>query len=75
MSPTAANMALDGLERRLQRRFKDHHKVNPVRFADDFVIRADGGRPAGPGGYVVLLETFDETGQKLTREKMLMVIR
>ncbi len=37
VSPTAANMALDGLQQRLQRRFRGC-KVNLVRFADDFVI-------------------------------------
>jgi len=31
ISPTAANMALDGLEGRLQKRFKGRHKVNTVR--------------------------------------------
>jgi RNA-directed DNA polymerase len=38
VSPTAANMALDGLERRLYQRFKGRQKVNLVRYADDFVI-------------------------------------
>jgi RNA-directed DNA polymerase len=38
VSPTAANMALDGLERRLRRRFRSHHKVNLVQYADDFII-------------------------------------
>ena len=44
VSPTAANMALDGLERRLQARFQGRHKVNLVRYADDFVIT--GASPA-----------------------------
>ena len=38
LSPTAANMALDGLEWRLRERFKGRHKVNLVRYADDFII-------------------------------------
>ena len=38
ISPTAANMALDGLQQRLTRRFQGRHKVNLVRYADDFVI-------------------------------------
>jgi RNA-directed DNA polymerase len=38
LSPTAANMALDGLEVRLKARFRGHHKVNLVRYADDFII-------------------------------------
>ncbi len=38
ISPTAANMALDGLENRL-RRFK-RRKVHLVRYADDFIVTA-----------------------------------
>ena len=38
ISPTAANRALDGLEGLLQVRFKGRHKVNLVRYADDFII-------------------------------------
>lgn len=44
VSPTLANMVLDGLERRLTRRFPrswgktPHPKVRLIRYADDFVI-------------------------------------
>jgi RNA-directed DNA polymerase len=38
LSPTAANMALDGLQRRLQARLPGRQKVNLVRYADDFII-------------------------------------
>jgi RNA-directed DNA polymerase len=38
LSPTAANRALDGLERLLRARFKGRHKVNLIRYCDDFVI-------------------------------------
>ena len=38
LSPTAANMALDGLEQRLRARLHTRHKVNLVRYADDFII-------------------------------------
>jgi len=37
--------------------------------------RDDQGRPAGPGGYVVLLESLDDSQHRLAREKALMVIR
>lgn len=37
ISPTLANVALDGLEDKLIT-FKGHHKVHMVRYADDFVI-------------------------------------
>jgi len=38
ISPTAANMALDGLDRLLQARFRGRHKVNLVRYCDDFIV-------------------------------------
>ncbi|MBK1702598.1 group II intron reverse transcriptase/maturase [Thiococcus pfennigii] len=38
LSPTAANMALDGLAQRLRARFQPRHKVQLVRYADDFII-------------------------------------
>jgi RNA-directed DNA polymerase len=43
-SPVLANLALDGLERRLKEQFPkshggtDRHKVHMVRYADDFII-------------------------------------
>jgi RNA-directed DNA polymerase len=45
-SPVLANMALDGLEATLRERYpkrghQAEHKVNLVRFADDFIICAD----------------------------------
>jgi len=44
ISPVLANMTLDGLEQELRQQFgptkalKSYHKVNLIRFADDFVI-------------------------------------
>jgi len=40
ISPVLANMALDGLETLLRKTFPPHrgHKINLVRYADDFVI-------------------------------------
>ena len=40
VSPTAANMALDGLERRLHTHFKSYHKVHLVRYADGTPVQA-----------------------------------
>ena len=37
--------------------------------------RDDQGQPAGPGGYVVLLDSLDDYHHRLAREKVLMVIR
>jgi RNA-directed DNA polymerase len=41
ISPTLANMALDGLERELRKRFRQPAKVNMVRYADDFIVTAN----------------------------------
>ncbi len=38
ISPTLANVALDGLEAELHRRFRQPAKVNLIRYADDFII-------------------------------------
>lgn len=38
VSPVLANMTLDGLEHLLKSRFKRRHKVNLVRYADDFIV-------------------------------------
>lgn len=38
ISPTLANMTLDGLEQMLQNRFEQNQKVHLVRYADDFII-------------------------------------
>jgi RNA-directed DNA polymerase len=40
ISPTLANMALDGLERTLRKRFPQLAKINVVRYADDFIVTA-----------------------------------
>jgi RNA-directed DNA polymerase len=41
ISPTVANMALDGLYDRLRQQLGRRSKVNLVRFADDFIITGD----------------------------------
>jgi RNA-directed DNA polymerase len=38
ISPTLANLALDGLESELQRRFRPTDKVHLARYCDDFII-------------------------------------
>jgi RNA-directed DNA polymerase len=41
ISPTLANIALDGLEKLLKERFKRQQKVHMVRYADDFIITGE----------------------------------
>jgi len=38
ISPTLANMVLDGLEKVLKQKFNRRHKVHFIRYADDFII-------------------------------------
>lgn len=38
ISPTLANMALDGIQSLLSKRFKKSEKVHFIRYADDFII-------------------------------------
>jgi len=40
ISPALANMALDGLELELRKRFRRLDKVHMVRYADDFIVTA-----------------------------------
>jgi RNA-directed DNA polymerase len=69
VSPTAANMALDGLEGRLQRRFKGRHKVNLVRFADDFVITGASRALLENEVKPLVVQFLAERGLELSEEK------
>ena len=41
ISPSLCNMALDGLQAQIKSVAKRHHKVNFIRYADDFVVTCD----------------------------------
>ncbi|MGV8108111.1 group II intron reverse transcriptase/maturase [Methanospirillum sp.] len=82
ISPIIANIALNGLEMALARVFysrkngninkkrMNKHKVNYVRFADDFVITADS--PETAHEILVIVKTFLEPrGLALSEEKTL----
>jgi RNA-directed DNA polymerase len=82
LSPILANITLNGLETALARKFyskpdgtidKPHrntHKINYVRFADDFVITADSQETAYE--IIDVVKTFLEPrGLKLSEEKTL----
>jgi RNA-directed DNA polymerase len=69
ISPTAANMALDGLEGRLYRRFKGRQKVNLVRFADDFVITGVSRALLEDEVKPLVVRFLAERGLELSEEK------
>jgi RNA-directed DNA polymerase len=69
ISPTAANMALDGLEGLLQAHFKGRHKVNLIRYCDDFIIT--GATPSLLENEVKprVVQFLKERGLELSEEK------
>lgn len=69
VSPTAANMALDGLDRRLQTRFKGRCKVNLVRFADDFVVTGASRALLEDEVKPLVVQFLKERGLELAEEK------
>jgi RNA-directed DNA polymerase len=77
ISPTLANITLDGLERQLQNRFKRHRcngrlanpKVNLIRYADDFIITGNS-RELLADEVLPLVESYlHERGLRLSKEK------
>lgn len=77
ISPTIANMVLDGLESMLNKRFRKHYengscvnpKVNLVRYADDFIITGES-RELLENQVKPLVEAFmTERGLTLSPEK------
>jgi RNA-directed DNA polymerase len=69
LSPTAANMALDGLERLLSERLKRRHKVNLVRYADDFVITGATQEVLQDEVKPLVVQFLKERGLELSEEK------
>ena len=75
-SPVLANLALDGLERRLKEQFPkprgetaDRHKVHMVRYADDFIITGTS-KELLEGEVKPFVEQFlKERGLELSQEK------
>jgi RNA-directed DNA polymerase len=70
-SPVLANMALDGLEKRLKERFPvaKGAKVNFVRYADDFVISGNTKEIIEEEVRPLVEDFLKERGLKLSQEK------
>ncbi len=75
ISPTLMNMALDGLQSRLDKRFpsttvEGHRaKIHLVRYADDFVITGDTQKPLCNDVMPVVCDFLAEHGLTLSPEK------
>ncbi len=76
-SPVIANMALDGLERKLREHFPKSHrgsskeKVNFVRFADDFIITGKSKEVLEQTVKPLVKQFMKERGLELSPEKTL----
>lgn len=77
ISPTLANMVLDGLERRLTERIRKRKcngtvvhnpKINLIRYADDFIVTGDSPETLAKAKEVVV-EFLAERGLELSPEK------
>ncbi len=68
ISPVLCNMTLDGLEQVLRTRFKGH-KVNLVRFADDFIATGDSREFLEQEVLPVPVAFLAERGLSLSEEK------
>ena len=79
ISPTLANMALDGMQELLAEKFprttKDgkeiRHKVNLVRYADDFIITGDSKELLENEVKPLIAEFLSQRGLTLSEEKTL----
>ena len=76
ISPVLANLALDGLERRLRERFPkpnggttDPRKVNMVRYADDFIITGTSKELLEDEVRPFVEQFMKERGLELSQEK------
>lgn len=75
ISPVLANMALDGLEKRLQSRFKKDTKrgqgtkVNFIRYADDFIITGNTPELLENEVKPLVIQFLQERGLTLSEEK------
>ena len=67
ISPTLANMALDGMEQILKERFPGK-KVHLIRFADDFLVTAESKETAAQCK-LVIIDFLKERGLELSEEK------
>ena len=68
-SPTLANMALDGLQELLFKRFKKSAKVHFVRYADDFIITGESEELLANDVKPLVINFLKERGLSLSEEK------
>ena len=71
ISPTLANMTLDGLANAIKKATAGKGKVNMVRYADDFIITGDSKEILEKKIMPVITQFLSERGLTLSKEKTL----
>lgn len=69
ISPTLANMTLDGLEKAIKKSCSSRSKVNFIRYADDFVVTADNRELLENNIIPVINDFLKPRGLRLSQEK------
>lgn len=69
ISPTLANMVLDGIEALLASRFKRQDKIHYVRYADDFIVTGSSREILAERVQPLIEEFLKECGLSLSAEK------
>jgi len=69
ISPTLANMALDGLEQAVRKVWSRKTKINFVRYADDFIITASSKEVLTGKVLPIVKEFLSKRGLTLSEEK------
>ena len=69
ISPTLANMTLDGLEEVLKERFHRRHQIHMIRYADDFVVTGRSKDVLENEVRPVIVQFLRERGLELSQEK------
>jgi RNA-directed DNA polymerase len=69
ISPAIANMALDGLEVELRKKFRQPDKVHMVRYADDFIVSASSWELLENEIEPLVADFLKARGLELSREK------
>jgi len=69
ISPTLANMTLDGLERLIQKSVPRRSRVNFVRYADDFIVTGKSKRLLEKNVKPIIESFLAERGLSLSEEK------
>ena len=69
LSPTLANMTLDGLEAVIKKSCPSRRKVNFIRYADDFIVTAESRELLGNNIIPAIKDFLKPRGLKLSEEK------